>query len=292
MKKTETYSTVSGLIFLISGVAKALDAAAFANVILQYGFESVQFLAPIIILAEIFIGLMLVFQIYLKPVALAGALLVVFFTIMYLYGIAFRGVNDCGCFGKITALNTSPVFTFVRNAVLLYMLIVLWQKGENTGAVHSGIAGAILLVMCLIAFISGYTYRRSVKSMIAKRYVPEAIQNTALKDFISTSKDSTYWLFAFSYTCPHCLNSIENLKRYEQLGVVDQVIGLAMTDSVAEQKFNEIFQVNFQIQNVKPSKLFRLTNEFPHSYIIRNDSVIAELSGELPCAYLIRQVIR
>ncbi|MDR0371204.1 MAG: hypothetical protein LBH80_05055 [Prevotellaceae bacterium] len=112
---------------------------------------------------------------------------------------------------------------------------------------------------------------------------------TILKEFVSTSKDSTYLVFTFTYLCPHCMNSIENLNRYESSGSVDKVIGIALEDSIAEYRFKEIFKPEFSIRNYPAGTLFRLTNSFPVAYYIKNDSIMAELSGELPCSYVFIQ---
>ena len=283
-RRIEIYSLISGLIFLISGVAKAIDTSAFSKVIIQYGFENLQFIAPLIILLEVSVGLLLIFNVWQRWSAFFGAVLVAGFTVVYAYGVVFKGVEDCGCFGKITVLNTSPVLTFLRNAILLYLLLAVWRKGENKNHLNKWIAFTALIFMCLVAFMTGYTYPKVGKKK-PKKHTVEAIENTALKDFITTSKDSTYLIFAFTYNCPHCLNSIANLKEYEQSGVVDKVIGLALGDSIIEKKFTEIFKPNFTIKNYS-KELLRLTNNFPTAYYVRNDSIVMEISGELPCCYL------
>ena len=284
-KRIETYALISGLIFLISGIAKAIDISVFSKIITQYGFENLQFLSPFIIFAEVSIGLLLVFQVWQKWSALSGVLLVAGFTIIYTYGFIFKGVEDCGCFGKITFLNSSPIVTFVRNAILLYLLFVVWRKSDNKDNLNKWIALTGLIFMCVVAFMAGYTYPKVGKNQKSKEFSIKAIENTVLKDFITTSKDSTYLVFAFSYNCPHCLNSIANLKEYEQSGVVDKVIGLALGDSITEKKFIEIFKPNFTIYNYS-KELLQITNNFPKAYYIRNDSIVMELSGELPCSYL------
>jgi hypothetical protein len=93
-------------------------------------------------------------------------------------------------------------------------------------------------------------------------------------------------VFAFTYNCPHCLNSIENLKQYESVGIVDKVIGLVLEDSIAEQAFRENFKPTFLVKNYHPKTLFLLTNSFPQTYYIRNDSIVMKFLGELPCAYV------
>ncbi|MDR3365391.1 MAG: DoxX family protein [Prevotellaceae bacterium] len=289
--RIKIYSLLSGVVFLLSGMAKALDAAAFSAIIAQYGVESLGVAAPVIILAEVLLGLLLAFGIRVRWAAFAGALVLLAFTLIYAYGAIFRSVEDCGCFGAIAALNTSPVFTFARNAILLYLLLAVWQKGKNAESANAGgVAVTMLAVMCMVAFMSGYTYRKAHRSSTAKEYAAQAVENTALKEFISTSKDSTYLVFAFSYSCPHCLNSIENLKQYESFGVVDKVVALAFAaDSLAMQRFHSIFNPSFQVKHYPPRQLLRLTDDFPTSYYIKNDTVRLEIRGALPCGYVLQK---
>ena len=284
-KRIEIYSLIVGLVFLVSGMAKALDIAIFSKVITQYGFENLYFISPLIVMAEVLIGLLLVFQLWQRWSAFAGVVLVFGFTLIYTYGLVFKGIEDCGCFGKITALNTSPVFTFVRNAVLIYLLIAVWRKGENRANINKWIIVTALIFMCLVSFMSGYSFRYVGKSKKPKEYQAQAVKGSILNEFVTTSNDSTYLVFVFTYSCAHCLNSIANLKEYEQSGVVDKVVGLAIGDSVIGKKFAEDFKPNFPVKNYS-KELLRLTNDFPTAYYIKKDSIIAILSGELPCSYV------
>jgi len=286
-KKIKIFSLLSGLLFLLSSVAKSWDISAFSTIITQnYGFSYLHFLTPLIVVMEALLGLALVFQIRLKQTALIGILLLLLFTLIYTYGLVFKGVEDCGCFGKITLLNTSPIVTFIRNGILLYLLIVIWRKGENKTALDQWTIVVALMVICLVSFMSGYTYRTAGRNTAAQKYKADTLENTPLKEFITTSKDSTYLVFVFSYTCPHCLNSIENLKQYEASGAVDKVIGIAMENPAAEKQFREFFKPEFQITDFSSNIVFRLTKTFPRAYYIRNDSLISVLSGELPCSYV------
>ncbi|MDR1592176.1 MAG: DoxX family protein [Prevotellaceae bacterium] len=291
-KKVGIYTFITGILFLITGIAKSLNVSAFSDLITQYGFDRLSFLAPFIVLAEVFFGLLLIFNLGLKHTAVACMFLTALFTLIYFYGFAFNGIEDCGCFGEITVLNTSFVFTFIRNAVLIYLLIVVWRNSENSWKMNKWIAGFVLAVMCMVAFISGYTYRSASKIQNTGKYATSTVDNTILKEFVSTSGDSTYLVFVFTYFCPHCMNSIENLKQYESLDIVDKVIGIALEDTIAERKFREIFKPEFVIKNYPAKILFRLTNSFPVAYYIKHNSIVAEISGELPCGYIFAQKIR
>lgn len=296
MKKTELHSLISGTVFLVSGIVKSIDISNFSGLIAsQYGFNNLQYLALPIVLLEVLLGLSLVFQIYLRRVALLGIVFLTIFTLVYLYGLVFEGIEDCGCFGNISVLNTSPPFTIVRNIVLVYLLVVVLKDKDsgNILAINKWNIWVILAIMCITAFMSGYSFRYPNKgSSKSDRFVADALENTPLKNFIATSKDSTYLVFAFTYRCPHCMNSIENLKQYESLDEVDKVIGLALADSIAEPLFKENFKPDFLIMNYSSNILFELTNTFPKAYYIKNDSVLMEFSGELPCSYIFKGVVK
>ena len=287
-KRLKIYSFVAGLVFIISGIAKSLNVAAFANIITQYGFERLRYLAPGIVLLEVLLGLLLVFRIKVKTTAWISALFVGVLTLVFSYGLFFHGIEDCGCFGKIAVLNTSPLFTYIRNILLIYLLIAVWRRSENNSTINKWSLGAMVVVLGAVTFISGYTSGSRNK----KISTPNQPLNThRLNEFISTSNDSTYLVVAFTYACPHCLNSILNLKQYAPSGTVDKVIGLVVEDAARAPVFQAVFNPNFSITGYPEQTLHQLSKKFPTAWYIRNDSILAELSGELPCSYVFRETV-
>lgn len=284
---------IVGIVFLISGYGKALAVTDFSNLITRYGWGTVSDIALLIIGAEVIAGLLLFFYIQLKKTSLVAIVLLAVFTCIYAYGYFFKDIEDCGCFGSVSALNTSFGFTLIRNAILLYMLIDIWKNGNNIILpVKTWTMMCITAILCVASFISGLTYTNGnmiYSGVQKKQYMGKSVQSSALSDFISTSKDSTYLVFAFMYSCPHCLNSIENLKQYEPSGIVNKVIAVTLKDSIKEKFFINTFKPNFTIQTYEPQTLLRLTNNFPAAYYIENDTVKLEIRGELPCGYLFLQ---
>ena len=279
---------VAGAVFLLSGFAKALDAGLFAHTIGQYGLGDIgDVAAPLIILVELLLGLALVLQYRSRWTARAGVAFVAGLTAAFLYGWLVQGVEDCGCFGRLEALNTSPALTLVRNAALLYLLVAVGRHGNNRSSLGEPVTAVVVGVMCIGAFMSGYTGRGSLDFRSDDDNHPQALADTPLASLVQTHADSTYLVFAFSYTCPHCLNSVEHLNRYESAGVVDRVIGLAAENPEAEARFRAFFQPRFPIRHCPPEVLHTLTRSFPTAYYIRHDSVVSILPGTLPSAYLL-----
>jgi uncharacterized membrane protein YphA (DoxX/SURF4 family) len=210
MKRQKTYSLITGIIFIISGVGKCMSVSDFSALIIQYGFWYWAFLAPIIVIAEVFIGLLFLFQIQLKKMAVAALVLLILFTAIYSYGYFTHGIEDCGCFGVISLFNLPPVWVFIRNIILVLFAIIIF-KSPTTIVFKRKLwkTGSILIVMCGVSFLSGYTcVNEFAIGENTHKYLGKTVQQTLLNDFISTSADSTYLVIAFSYSCSHCLNSI------------------------------------------------------------------------------------
>lgn len=238
-----------------------------------------------VIFAELLLGLLLVFQIRLRLISAIGLAFVAILTVIYTYRLLFKNIEDYGCFGHISFLNTSPIFTFIRNAGLLFLLFVCWRKGNNSKTLNWEIVLASLLAIGVGIFMCGYTFRFSQKTDSKQKYAAKAVSETTLSEFITTSPDSSYLIFVFSYNCPHCINSLGNLEQYKKIGVVDKIIGIAQQNQNKKEEFIRVFNPEFEIRSFSTDTIFKLTKNFPKSYYIKNDSVIFEILGELPSAY-------
>lgn len=282
--------TTVGIIFLLSGLAKAFDADHFGNILAAYGFEQFYFAAPIIVFAELLVGLALIFDIVPRYAAFAGIMMIAVFTGAYSYGLIFAGIRDCGCFGRIAFLNSSPTGLYIRNSILAAALFFIARQRCTENAL-SLIAAVCMCLVFTGGFICGNTFSRvSVRFGSDKRFTPIALAQHPLQKFVKTDRDSTYMITVFSYTCPHCINSIGNIEQYERFGVVDAVIGLCVENPNAETAFKEKFQPKFRTLNYSMDELTELSYELPISYIIRNDSIAGIISGEVPSAYFIHSL--
>lgn len=296
MNKTlQILSSLVGIVFLISGIGKAITTYEFSQILSQYGFSALRFFAPIIIVFETAIGLLLFLNIRLKQTSLLALCFVAALSLAYLYGYFFADITDCGCFGHFSFLDASPFFTCIRNLILMGILLYTFLKSSHLQKPADKNENLIITsILCAVCLVTGYTFvdhnkNENTQYITEGKNVNIKVENSVFSEFLTLSKDSTYLIFTFSYGCPHCYNSIENLKQYERLGVVDRVLALSFTaDSATIMKFNEIFNPNFQIKNYPPAQLFQLTNQFPTSYYIKDNIVRMRIHGLLPSGYLLQ----
>ena len=278
---------IVGTIFLLSGLLKAIDASAFADMMSRYGATWLGLGAPFIILAEVIIGLLLVFGIHPKYTAIASAALIILVSAVYIYGIFAKGITDCGCFGPLTWLNSKPWLTFLRNAILLGMLVPSLFTSDATKQASISTIAFMATIATIIMFMCGFSFRGAKCTQKYANFQPTQLVENPLSDHISIHPDSTYLVFAFSYTCPYCQNSIGNVNQFQQMGMVDRVIGLALNDSIGKERFYRLFDVNFEVREIPALSMMQISTTLPTAFYIRHDTIIHQFTGMIPTPALL-----
>lgn len=281
--------TLLGLAFIISGVAKALDAGKFGELLSGYGFEQLYMLAPVIIFVELLLGMSLFLGIYTKLSSAATAIALIVFTGVYTYGHIAYGISNCGCYGRIGFLESSPTMVYIRNCVLLCGALWVYRQTEwGFRPVHISVFYSAIVFASVGAYMCGYSFSRH---SIPKRpeshasFEPVALSAHNLRNFIDVSADSTYLVTVFSYSCPHCINTMGNVEQYQRLHYVDRVIGIGFDGGGEDSTFHQVFNPTFEVMDYDSEQISELTSEFPVSYFISNDTIISIIKGELPSAY-------
>ena len=125
---------IVGVIFIISGFVKTIDARGFSFKLEEYFSPSVfnlslleTYALPLAIFVAIFeilLGLALVIKLCLKKSLALLIALCVFFAFLTFYSAYFDKVTDCGCFGD--AIKFTPWQSFWKDIILLVGLLILW----------------------------------------------------------------------------------------------------------------------------------------------------------------------
>ena len=122
------FRLIVGLIFLLSALLKAIDNAAFADLMSSYGAQWFGFGAPVIIFVELILGVLLVFNIHARWLSLAASLFILVVSSVFLYGVTQKGITDCGCFGPLTWLNSfysnHSIYGCNRNSGYVYVWLL------------------------------------------------------------------------------------------------------------------------------------------------------------------------
>jgi len=284
----KTGLTIIGLILLLSGFVKAFDVTGFAEQIGQYGFQNINFVAPLIVVIELILGICLLLRIRIKVISLLSLLMIFLFTLLYGYALFSHKMYECGCFGKIEFLKLPPAITIAKNIILMIWLLLIYKYQENKTVAKYKYLIAITLVVCG-SFISGFSFHPDKIKIPQKHYMyKRAVKETVLPELFTISHDSTYIVFIFSYRCERCWDAIENLKRYNDSTIADKLVVLAAGKDSANI-FKDYFKLDFSIQEVDEQLLLKLTKVSPTLFYIKNDTIRHVIQGSLPVSYFFKR---
>ena len=286
MKKFSYISTtLLGLMFLLSAFAKAWDAEVFADMLLQYGPQWFSIGAPIIIMIESVLGVALLLRISPKRSAIYANCFLIVVSVIFAYGVLVKGIDDCGCFGVISNLFTSkPWMTFFRNALFIGISIPVFL--DATTEKHDvGIKSLVIIfIVGLSCFICGLSMNKSYKLPKISSAKVTNNRNTMmdkLKEIYPFKSESSYVVYLFSFTCPHCLNSYANVQQFQQFNVVDNVVGISIQDEDAMGRFYRIYNPEIEIITIPKEDMQQITNQLPLGIFIKENTIVKTEFGRI-----------
>ena len=150
-----------GIIFLLSGIAKAFNIGSFAYEVRMYAdaylWDGLAYWAtPIAVLVcavEIYFGLMAMRQDYSRVCSVVFFVLLTFFTwltaVNYFAPSLFGSSESCGCFGEL--IHFSPLASFIKSAVMwrvafCNIFVFLPVEAFESNPMDSGVKRFIVIV--------------------------------------------------------------------------------------------------------------------------------------------------
>lgn len=284
---------IVGGVYLFSAIAKSVSASWFGTLLASYGFEWLYYAAPAVILFESVLALALITNFRPRLTALLSMAAILFFTSVYSYGLLFRQIDDCGCFGQLHFLPTSTAFFYTRNAILFLLSAFLFLHNSRWHMPRAASLALWSAALIAVSFLIGQTYDLEYDDYNSQgRFNPIPLESHILDRLVELSPDSTYIVTFFSYGCPHCINSFGNLALYEKTGVVDHVIGVGVANEHKSPEIKSFFQPDFRIIDMPLDTIGQITRDFPLSFFVKNDTIVGTLEGEVISPFFLRRKIK
>lgn len=283
---------IVGLVFIFSAFGKIDNASGFGELITSYGLPWFSILSPVIIIAEMAVGLCFVLHIKPRSTAVVSILMLSVFSLAYMYANLIHGIEDCGCFGSIE--TKMPVWaTYIRNVILLLLSVFTWGGYKSKTA--DGEKPSVWLVslfagvMALTIFFTGNSWRLStfyVNKFESKHpLIGHVVAETPLNDYLQVSADSTYIVWVFSYGCSTCVNSMENIKHYQE-GLADRFVPISVTEDESGRK-RKLLNIDFNPINVG-NGLSGFIEVLPTLLYIEKGIIKYVIEGSVPNVYLFK----
>lgn len=288
-----------GVFFVVSGIGKLMDVEAFSGLMRDYGLGFFWWIALFVPPVEILLGLALAFGINNRRYALLALAMLMLFTIGFASAYFGRGVSDCGCFGAITLLKTSPMASFVRNILLMLLSITVWRLSpDKVILLTSWQRASVLAISIVLATASGVSWQRPL--MPPRPLLGKQVASSPLRYLITdhhffanlanqATNDSLYLLFFFGTDCSDCWNMTENVKAFVETNAVSGVYGITTGDSTSLKAYQTRFYPNFPISLVSDEQLLPIISRFPTVFIIKNGIVQRVFEDKIPSPHTFRR---
>ena len=289
-KAVHIVSIFLGAVLVVSGIGKALNVLAFQQLIHSYGLPYLDLIAPVIVLAELALGALLIARHRVKSLALLTGLLILLFTGVYTFGYTRQGITDCGCFGAAQPWELPVWAVYVRNILLIALANFLYFTATDESANwNKGRRIAIGVFVGLGIFLTGMTFRPAVfLPQKAHPLTGQAVTDTPIGAYVP--HEGSVWVLCYSYSCTHCLNTMENYLAMQRYDRVDSIVAIAVvssdqpTDSL-RQHFSSLYPqvVGLEIAREQLPQIAL----FPTSLLIEQDTIRQVWVGEMPNPYVI-----
>jgi uncharacterized membrane protein YphA (DoxX/SURF4 family) len=201
-----------GFIFIFSGIVKLLPIESFELKFVEIGLSNwtiAPYLARLIIGVELFLGLMLIFNIKPHFTAISVILLLSFFIGYLIYDLIINGnESNCGCFG--TYIKMTPLESILKNSLMIPMAFLLLFLNKRKLMFRLKL---MIPIIFLISFsfpfivypidnIESYKNANSEKTGYA--FPTELMPGFNIKGDSINLKNGQYIVAFMSVNCSHC----------------------------------------------------------------------------------------
>ena len=265
-------SIILALIYLISGIAKAADINGFGDIIVKYGFPKLYVLAPVITFIEIVLAFALLLFWNTREVALFSFGFIISLSIIFLIGLLFLGIEDCGCLGSFYQI---PAWlSLLRNLFMIFASYWLYKNAIEFKSNKFEIAKPIIAfgLGLVTLFVTGFEMKETYYEVSYTQ--GDKIKNTFLEEY-EQSDDTKRLIFIFSPRCGHCkkiaptLNNLLKQKKY------DEIIGLYPKE--IPEKFVKQYLIDlkpiFKTVPIPHDSIRKITRSFPLFITLKNDKI-------------------
>lgn len=244
--------------FLFSAYTKAIAPGFFEVLLEQQGLVPNRLYGAwatrAIIALEVWLGLGLLFSVFIRALLRISFGLLVAFSVHLCYLIIIGETDNCGCFGEM--ISMSPLASLGKNVVLLgvngFLLRYKYKGNKKSGWIWA------LLPALFAAAVFVWPISTEPDEVVAKF---PAFEETSEIDFTT----GEYLVAVLNLSCEHCQEAAQELAELQRNGVsLPQVVALFFEEGdTTVKQFNAKTNADFPYQMIDVNTFFDLIGSAP-----------------------------
>jgi hypothetical protein len=277
---------VVGIVFLCTGMVKAVNAAPFLRQIDQYRVlpPSISAYAGLAFIGiEWAIGTALLFRVSVLLMPAVIALLLIL-TVLTIWGRSTGRVEDCGCYGGLLFLT--PMQGLALNCAYILLLAIAWFSPIR--AVESwGRWGLVLAAFVAGSAVSLLSLRKPLFQFspvkVGKRW-----SKRWLKDAPRATAQGSHFLVFLTKDCPYCKRWVPLLNVIEVQRDLPQVMGIMSLTGAERDEFLAQHLIHFPVTYMHHGLMSLLVDSYPTAALVEEGTIVQKWVGEMPSGYVER----
>lgn len=275
-------SLTIGVFYICTGITKALDITAFADIVSSIlPHSQLYIVASAIVGLEIMLGFCLLFGVMLKQIGRFSFIYLIFVSVAYTLAYFAIGLDDYGCFG--TVLKTSVGVTFLIYILLAIGSILIWKKAIlQNNLRRQSLELVVSLLFGFVAFVILSFELKNTYSILSVK-VGTNLSNTFLDKHIKINGYQI--LFIFSPSSKRCLTLMDSINaiNFEKDNLLGLYSSLESQDDIDYLRYKK--RPKFIMIPENKDSLRTLTRTLPTFLVLKNGIVKNIYHNELPPFY-------
>jgi hypothetical protein len=277
-------SALVGLVFLLSGALKALDAGAFLKQVRRYRLLPRDLERPA---SLAFIGLECGLGAALltgwPPALPVAAVVLVFFAALTAWGTSSGRVEDCGCYGGLVLLT--PAQSIALDGLYIALLGVSWFAGPAVSMPMWWRAAAVAAVIVLGTSMAARSVEKPIADLALLR-LNRPWRKNWLKGYQRDLSRGAHFVVFLSRDCPYCKRWVPLLNVIEVRPEMPSVVGVMSLEGEQLQAFLGEHMIRFPIAHMPQSLVSLMVNAYPTAALVEDGRIRQKWVGEMPKEYL------
>ena len=290
------FERIVGALFIFSATVKVIDLPTFElqiryyNVLTEPGSIAAAALAVVVI--ESLLGVALLAGLRLRGITLgATAALLLGFTGLVVYGWAFQGLEECGCFGGF--IEMTPGVTITKNVIMLLMLGLTWKLSSAGGAdasAHGHAALRAALGVCGAVVVFSAAAYGGAGASGGEQPFADLTYHDGLDD-VSLAEGEHLAVF-YGATCDHCMATVPALNELAVTENAPPIVAFMLGEPGEIEEFELITQPLFPLAAMDIVEFSRFVGRAPPRFVlVRDGEAIAHWDDAAPTLEAIEELM-
>ena len=276
---------IVGLVFLVTGIVKALNSRKFTGHILEYRIFPSHFIQPIAILfigVECALGTALVLHAFPEWLVPGTAILLVVLSAITFWSTSTGRTDDCGCYGGLAMITPTQSILLNLGYLSLLGLAFYFPVANLETATWKWI-----LALVMLGFFSFLAQKSQHTPLIDLSYLKAGKQwkESWLENSHQNLQTGKHFIVFLGPECPYCKQWVPLLNIMNANPELPKVMGLMTLNESEISAFKEKHLVHFPIVTMDKILFRYMVDGVPTAALIKDSKIDNVSMGAMPQEY-------